>query len=264
MKPRRINIVRLTATLLALGTLGVSSGRAGLVAFDSFDDYDAGDIHAQNGGTGWSSAWVVHNINGGDLGLSVVSEMEITYEHGGVILGGGKSLKLSNASNGTRRNVFPSADTGGADYYVSFIFRYTGTVFTGWQALDGDPDIGNDSIALLNTNGAVGARVGNKTSFSSAGFVPPETTCLMVIQYTGWTGSHYSTVNLWINPIEGGRAANTISASHTDLTPGVGSSGFLGVYVRTVIDSYESVWIDDLKVGTDWASVTSNPVKPGK
>lgn len=135
---------------------------------------------------------------------------------------------------------------------------------TGWQALDGNPDIGKDSIALVNTNGAVGARVNNNTSFSSAGFLPPDTTCLMVIQYTGWTGAHYSTVNLWINPIAGKQSDNTISIRHTDATPGGGSSGFLGIYVRTVIDSYESFLVDDLRVGTDWASVTSFSENAGR
>lgn len=264
MKSSRINIVRLTATLLALGTLGVLSGRAGLLAFDSFESYEVGNIHGQDGGTGWGGAWEVQNITGVDPGESMVSTKVITYDHGGVIMGGGKSLELSNASNGTRRNVLRSVDTGGADYYVSFIFRFSGTVFTGWQALDGNPDIGKDSIALVNTNGAVGARVNNNTSFSSAGFLPPDTTCLMVIQYTGWTGAHYSTVNLWINPIAGKQSDNTISISHTDATPGGGSSGFLGIYVRTVIDSYESFLVDDLRVGTDWASVTSFSENAGR
>lgn len=257
MKISQKNIVRLAAALLVLGAAGIPGARAGLLAFDAFEEYATGDIRGQDGGSGWSGAWDVQNINGGDPGLSVVSSTEIAYDHGGVLLGGGKSLRLSNASNGTRRNIFPSVNTGGADYYVSFIFRYSGTVFTGWQALDGNPDIGNDSIALLNTNGAVGARVCNNTSSSSAGFVPPDTTCLMVIQYTGWTGTHYSTVNLWINPIVGPQSVNTVSASHTNSAPGAGSGGFIGVYLRTIIDSDESVWIDDLKIGTDWASVTS-------
>jgi hypothetical protein len=261
MESFRTNIVRLLAAFLIAGLAGVLPARAGLVAFDSFDDYPEGNIDGLDGGMEWGGAWEVRNIAGGDPGVSTVSSAAIVYEHGGMLLGGGKSLRLSHVSNGTRRKVFPAIKTDGADYYVSFIFRFSGTVFAGWQALDANPNIGNDSIALVNTNGAVGARVGDETTSSSAGFVPPDTTCLMVIQFTGWTGAHYSTLNLWINPIPGPQSANTISASHTNAAPGVGSAGFLGVYIRTIIDSYESLLIDDLKVGTDWTSVTSAPEK---
>ncbi|MFH1496400.1 MAG: glycoside hydrolase family 5 protein [Verrucomicrobiota bacterium] len=256
--PHTTTTIRRLAAWLAIGILGVMPVRAGLLAFDSFEDYDtATNIHGQTGGTGWSGAWAVQNISGGGSGVSMVSSEEITYNHGGVMLGGGKSLLLSNTSNGTRRDVFATPNTGGSDHYVSFVFRFSGTVFTGWQALDGSPDIINDSIGLVNTNGAVGARVDNTTVSTAAGFVSPDTTGLMVIQYTGWTGTNYSTVNVWINPAPVGQSGNTPSATYTDTTPGDGggSAGFLGVYVRTLIGSGESFLIDDLRVGTDWESV---------
>ncbi len=259
MKLPHSNIIRGMAAALLVGTLGSLPVLAGLLAFDSFEDYPVSDnIDGQIGGTGWSGPWSVQNIAGGSSGISTVSSTEITYNHGGVILGGGKSLLLSNASNGTQRNVFASANTGGSDYYVSFLFRFSGTVFAAWQALDGDPDILNDGIGLVNTNGAVGARVDNVTDSTAAGHVVADTTYFMVVGYTGWTGTSYSTVKLWINPVSGPESANTITATYTDDTPGDGggSSGFIGVYIRTVIDSNEEVLIDDLRVGTDWESVT--------
>lgn len=259
MKLLPAHLVRLMAAWLVTGILGALSARADLLAFDSFEDYATGNIHGQTGGTGWSGAWAVQAIGSGGTGTAAVSATEITYNHGGVILGGGKSLQLTTASNGTRRNVLPAVNTGGGDYYVSFLFRYAGTVFAGWQALDGSPDVNNDSIGLVNTNGSVGARVDNNTGSSAAGLVPANTTCLMVMRFTGWTGTNYSTVSLWVNPAAGGQPAGAASATYTDTTPadGGGSAGFLGVYVRTIIDSGESVVIDDLRVGTDWASVTS-------
>lgn len=267
MKIPRSKTIRLLAALSVAGVLGVSSARAGLLAHDSFEDYAvSGNIHGQNGGTGWNGAWAVQNIAGGGSGTATVSSTEITYNHGGAVLGGGRSLQLATASNGTRRNVFASPNTGGGDYYVSFICRFTGTVFTGWQALDGNPDIANDCIGIVNTNGAVGARVDNVTGSTAAGYLTADTTYLVVLQYTGWTGTNYSTVNLWINPTPGGQSGNTPSATYTDSTPGDGggSAGFLGVYVRTVIDSGESFLVDDLRVGTDWDSVAEISTGPAE
>ncbi len=265
MKIPQPNTLRGLAALLVIGTVGVLSARAAdPLAYDSFESYTTGsNIHGQTGGSGWSGAWSVQAIGSGSTGTAAISATEITYNYGGTTLGGGKSLLLSSTSNGTQRNVFASANTGGADYYVSFIFRFSGTVFAGVQALDGDPDIANDSIGMVNATGSVGARVDSGTSSSANGLVAENTTYFMVVQYTGWTGTNYSTVNLWINPNAGAQAGSSISATYTDTTPtdGGGSAGFLGFYVRTTIDSVpaESILIDDLRVGTDWSSVTAIP-----
>lgn len=259
MKFPSVKTVRLLAVLSVAGAQGATSVNAGLLASDSFEDYTvSSNIHGQGGGNGWSGEWAVLNIAGAEPGAAMVSSTEITYDHGGTVLGGGQSLQLSTASNGTRRNVFGFSNSGGGDYYVSFICRFDGTVFTGWQALDDNPDIAKDCIGLINTNGAVGARVDGATDSTAEGLVSAGATFLMVVQYTGWTGMNYSTVNVWINPAPGGRSGGVPTATSTDDTPGDGggSEGFLGVYVRTLMDSGESCLIDDLRVGTDWESVT--------
>lgn len=259
--------IRSTATLLLAGSLGVLSAHAAPLASDSFESYTAGsNIHGQTGGTGWSGAWAVQNISGGGSGSATVSATSITYTHDGVVLGGGNSLLFGANSNGTQRNVFSSVNTGGSDYYVSMIFQYSGTVFAGWQAKDTSVDIANDSIGLVNTNGSVGGRVDNGTGSSAPALVAAGTTYFMVIQYTGWTESNpqYTKVNLWINPAAGDQSGSSVSATFTDPTPadGGGSAGFLGLYVRTTIDAGETFLIDDLRVGTSWASVTAIP-EPG-
>lgn len=263
--PRFTSLCRVTA-LLATGTLAATSAHAALLATDTFESYAANsNIHGQTGGTGWSGAWSVQNISGGPSGTATVSATEITYTHDGVVLGGGNSLLLGSTSNGTQRDVFSSVNTGGSDYYVSMIFQYSGTVFAGWQAKDTSVDIGNDSIGLVNTNGSVGARVDGATGSSAAGFIAAGTTYFMVMEYTGWTGTNYSTVNVWINPAAGAQSNSSISATFTDPTlgDGGGSAGFLGLYVRTTIDAGESFRLDDLRVGTDWTSVTSAVPEPG-
>lgn len=252
------------SALLVIGSLGTLSAHADPLAYDSFESYTNGtNIHGQTGGTGWSGAWSVLPLGSGTSGTSAISATEITYNYGGTTLGGGKSLLLSSTSNGTQRNVFASSNTGGSDYYVSFIFRFSGTVFAGWQALDGAPDINNDSIGVINTNGSIAARVDNNNGSSASGLVVENTTYFMVVQYTGWTETNpqYTTVNVWINPNTGAQSGSSISATYTDTTPtdGGGSAGFLGVYVRTIIDSGENILIDDLRVGTDWSSVTAIP-----
>lgn len=273
MKTPRKNTVRNASALLAFTVAGALPAQAALLAIDTFEDYNTTtNIRLQaGGGTGWSGAWNVLN-NGSSstptAGTAMVTNTEITYNHGGVTLGGGQSLLLDNASNGTQRNVFSSVNTSGSDFYVSFIFQFTGTVFAGFQALDADPDINNDSIGLVNTNGAIAARVDNSNGSTAAGFVVQNTTYFMVIQYTGWTEANpqYTTVNVWINPNTGEQSESSVSATYTDTTPadGGGSSGFLGFYARTTgIDvGTERMLIDDLRIGTSWASVTAIP-EPG-
>ena len=268
MKTPRKNLLPLiTAVLL------VSSGAyaATPLAFDNFEDYVSGtNIHGQTGGDDWAGAWQVRNTNvGGNpaAGTALVSADSITYNYGGVTLGGGNSLELTNASNGTQRDVFGAVDTSGGDFYVSLIFQYTGTVFAGFQAKDQYVDVGNDSIALVHQGNYAAARVDNTTGGTTTALTAG-TTYFMVIQYTGWTEANpqYTTVNAWINPNTGDQSESSVSATYTDVSPddGGGSSGFLGLYIRALEmgTAGERMLLDDLRIGTSWASVTAIP-EPG-
>ncbi len=251
------NIIRGASALLAFFTVGALPIQAGLLAIDTFDGSALGDINGKSGGTGWNGAWSVATVT---ANAAVVSANEITYTFGGVTLGGGNSLKLLNGSNPLQRDVFASADTSGQDYYVSFIFNNTGTTFAGWQAKDANVDITNDTIGYTN-NGTVGARVGNTSSASAAVFTD-NTTHFVVIAYTGWNGSNYLTSKIWIDPTTGGEGSNTVSASYTG-TAGKGSSGFLGLYVRTANfdpTNSEFMYVDDIRVGTGWTSVVPTAI----
>lgn len=269
MKTPRKNILRNASALLAVTALAAVPAHAALPAIDTFEDYMAGsNIHGQSGGTGWNGAWEVRNTHNGSnpsAGTAFVSATSITYNHGGVTLGGGNSLELTNSSAGTQRNVFGALDTSGDDFYVSLIFQYTGAVFVGFQAKDDFVDVFNDSTSIVNTTHYAAARVDNGEGNKSA--LTAGTTYFMVVQYTGWTEANpqYTTVNVWINPNTGDQSESSISSTYTDSTPadGGGSSGFLGLFVRTTsFESGDSFLLDDLRVGTDWASVTAIP-EPG-
>lgn len=262
MKTPRKNIIRCTAAVLLSTTLGALSAHAALVASDSFEDYTvSSNINGQSGGSGWNGAWSVPTVT---ITGATISSTQITYNFGGTTLGGGNSLLIRNGANPLQRDVFATADTSGQDYYVSFIFNNTGTTFVGWQAKDADPDLTNDTIGLT-TNGNVAARVGNVTTTGATGFADA-TTHFVVIGYTGWDGSTYRTSNIWLNPTTGGQMSNSVSATHTGAA-GQGSSGFLGLYTRVVNfanDNTEFMYVDDLRIGTDWASVTAVAVpEPG-
>lgn len=270
MKTPRHTVIRRSAALLVMSVFGTLSAHAAPLAYDSFESYTAGsNIHGQSGGTGWNGAWSVQNISGGASGSATVSAASeansISYNKDGVVRGGGQSLRLDGNSNGLQRNVFSTIDTSGADYYVSMIFQFTGGVFAGWQAKDANVDIGNDSIGLVNGSNLVQARVdgGNNVTGTT---LSTNTTYFMVIQYTGWTVANpqYTTVNVWIDA-KADQGSSTISATFTDSTPGDGggSSGFLGLYARIVPNSGQTLRIDDLQIGTDWASVTSTVPEPG-
>lgn len=264
MKTPRRNIVRNASALLAFTVAGALPAQAALLAIDTFEDYNTTtNIRLQaGGGTGWSGAWNVFN-NGSSInptaGTAMVTDTEITYTYGGATLGGGQSLFLDNASNGTQRNVFSSVNTEGSDYYVSMIFQASGSGFVGWQAKDGDIDYLNDSIGY--TSSTSGARVQNQSS--PGGTLTVGTTYFMVIEYTGWNGANYKTVNVWINPNTGDQTNSSVSATYTDSDADAGgSSGFVGIYARTASFTAGGIYVDDLRVGTSWASVTAIP-EPG-
>ncbi len=265
----RKNILRNASALLAFTVAGSVTAHADLLATDTFEDYiAASNIHGQTGGTGWSGGWSVQSIGGSSTGTAAISSTSISYDQGGITRGGGNSLLLLDGSNGTQRNVFSSVNTDGSDYFVSYIFRVSGSVFMGLQAKDSDPVLLNDSISVVTTptngQGSVRARVANSDANSSAGSVVPDTTYFLVTQYTGWTGTNYSTVNVWINPVAGDPSLSSISATNTVATAGAGSDGFIGIYMRTSgisgsADPAESFLIDDLRVGTSWGAVTAIP-----
>lgn len=269
MIPPRKNILRNASALLAFTVAGTLPAHAALLATDTFEDYTAAsNIHGQSGGTGWSGAWSVQSIGSGTTGTTAVSSTSITYNQGGITRGGGNSLLLLDGSNGTQRNVFSTVNTGGSDYFVSYIFQVSGSVFLGLQAKDSDPVLNNDSISVVSTptngQGAVRARVANVDASSAAGSVVPGATYFLVTEFTGWTGTNYSTVNVWINPIAGDQSLSSVSATYTDTTAGVGSDGFIGLYMRTSgisgsADPAESFLLDDLRVGTSWGAVTAIP-----
>lgn len=250
---------RLKAAVLATGlaagvfTPQLLANYAG--SFEGFD-YATGNLNTQNGGTGWAGAWSVPTVVANS---AVISTQSITYNFGGTVIGGGNSLLIRNGSNPLQRDVFAAPDTSGQDYYVSFIFNNTGTTFAGWQAKDGNVDLTNDTIGLTN-NGTVGARVGNSTSTGATGF-SDNATHFVVIAYTGWDGSTYRTSKVWLNPSAVGDPAASVSATYTG-TAGQGSSGFMGLYIRTANfanDNTEFMYIDDIRVGTSWSSVTPIP-----
>lgn len=274
MNTPRKNILRNASALLAFTVAGALPAHAALLAIDTFEDYTvASNIHGESGGTGWNGAWSVQSIGSSSTGTAAISSTSISYDQGGITRGGGNSLLLLDGSNGTQRNVFSSVNTDGSDYFVSYIFQVSGSVFMGLQAKDSDPVLLNDSISVVTTPGTPGnlgsvrARVANSDVNSSAGSVVPNTTYFLVTQYTGWTGTNYSTVNVWINPVAGDPSLSSISATNTVATAGAGSDGFIGLYMRTSginggADPAESFLIDDLRVGTSWGSVTAIP-EPG-
>jgi hypothetical protein len=256
--PTPIGFIRPSVFVCALAA-SVASLDATQVAFDDFSDYVAGsNINGQSGGSGWSGSWSVLPIGSSLIGTATVSDHAITYSYGGTTLGGGNSLLLDVSSNGTQRNVFASSDTSGQDYYVSFIFEYTGTVFLGMQAKDSNPDIEMDNIGVLTSTGKVGARVNNSTDYTSVSVTEEGQTYFMVIEYTDWdeTKGSYLTTNLWLNPSSSDDESSAATATESST---LGASGFLGVYARTILGTNEGLYIDDLKVGTKWNDVVSIP-----
>jgi len=247
-------------TMMASVLIATSSTHAALVGYENFDGYAAGNsLNGLTGGAGWptSSAWSAVS------GISVSSEA-ITYDLGGETLGGGTTVKM--IGNSTNALVRAAPVTGGQPVFVSFIFQIkggtagtnvTGTIFTGWQADDANPSITVDSIGYLGNSGKAGARVNNQsTSFGSN--LKYGQTYLCVIKYGGWSNGAYQTTQVWINPSRSQENTTDPAITQTRTETTGGSSGFLGLRVRTYgLSATDYYLVDEIRIGTAWDDVVS-------
>jgi hypothetical protein len=259
-KPTLHRSFRSFLTLTASALIATSSTHAALVGYENFDGYTAGNpLNGQTGGAGWptSSAWsAVSGVN--------VSSEAITYDLDGETLGSGNALKLTG--NSTNAFVRANPVTGGQPVFVSFIFQIkggttgsnvSGTIFTGWQADDANPSISVDSIGYLGNSGKAGARVNNQsTSFGE--FLKFGHTYLCVIKYAGWNNGAYQTTQVWINPTRADENTTDPAITQTETESTGGSSGFLGLRVRTYgLSSSDYYLADEIRIGTTWDDVVS-------
>jgi len=260
-------------TLLACSLLGVgffsapSNSNAALLAYDGFD-YTAGNVNGQNGGTGWDTAWVATTS---PVNASVVTGTTLAYSGGSIsISGSGTALSIKGGGDGALNRSYVGTSTGG-EIYFSMLFQSTsgsGDEFFNFF-LSEDPDRHNSGGFgdLITTTGDArfGARINDgttDTSVASSVSYTTGTTYLLVgrLSTDGTTGASPSIIDqaeLWINPtsLTPGSANATVNAS-TGL-----ALGDLVYFSSRMVNfaSPDEILIDELRIGTDFASVVTVP-----
>lgn len=249
--------------LLSLIMISLSAfANAALIAYDGFESYSAGsELGGGSGGNDWSGNWQSTDPH-------VTSQGFILTDPTGNINGGSQSARLQPTVDLGDTASFMSRGftaTTGSDVYVSFLIRNAGGVDSGdfynFQVSDGAT--GNSSSALgvgiRNANGnPFFARAGsssNATTNSSTS-AALDTTFLIVARFSMNGGSTYQRTDLYINPT-GPSDPGTADATATFNT-GLTQLSLLSVRNFSP-EALDTLYIDELRVGTTFADVIPEP-----
>lgn len=244
--------------------MAVPNINAAVLAYDGFD-YTAGDVDGENGGNGWGAAW---NSTSSPSAVNVVTGT-LSYTGGSIsVNGSGSALSIMGGTDGQLNRTFTSASSGN-ELYFSFLFQSVaggGNEFSQFYLSNTADRFNAGGIGDLSTGSSVfGARANDgsadATSSSTIAFVAGTTYFLVGRLSTDGTtdapANIIDRVELWVNPTSFtlGEADATANGS-TGLT----LADFDTFSVRPVgFSGTDEVLIDELRIGTDFASVIPEP-----
>lgn len=228
---------------LAFGTLLAASSFANahvLVAADNFDAYASGNLHLQNAGSGWGSAWAAST--------SAESVVNLSGDNWLTFAG---TADVANAA--TRKLASAMTDK----VIVDFNFQYSGTLNNNdflalWFGSSTGPNVGLK--ANCGTGGCTSDLFARTTgvagSFAPASDLVANTTYhVLAYLFKSATNASFDRIALWIDPT----AEETASLTGWDALY-AGNSGltaFDTIGFRMVnLDAGDSVKIDDLRIQT--------------
>jgi len=241
-----------------------STTHAVIVAYDGFEDYLSGaQLDGSTQGSGWTGNWT--EANPGDSTFQAIS----LNDPNGLVSGGSKVLSSQptvdrpNVDDYMTRSFAPQ--TG--DVYMSFLFQKGAGVdvedFYNFQLSNGAT--GNTSAALgvgiRNTSGnpffaRVGSSGSGTTNTSSTDSALGET-YLVVAKFSKDGSSTYNRTDLYLNPTSLSEPLSA-DASATDNVTGLTELSLFSIR-NYVPESGDSILIDELRIGTTFASVVPEP-----
>lgn len=252
--------------------------RAGIIAYDGFEDSALGAVNEQSGGLGFVSKWTAQ-------GVSVVKPYGLSYSGGALSVGGGTThLRTSVGSSAVvfaRLIDTALLPTDGSDIYVSFLMRVSGSLAT-----DGDPDYALIGFAEgASSTPAFGAIYTTVSGGTSNGFglrhyganVPgsvvavADHTYLVVFKWSKSKldgtapQSYYRYMSLAVDPTsiaEPSSESWTIADSYKDNKNALTKYPYLVAYLQYAsnqanrCEAEDAIQIDEIRIGTSWADVT--------
>lgn len=250
----------LPITILFTALIAVSA-EAALIASEDFEGKTLGGLNGQGGGSGFAGTWSA------DAQVSVVAST-LSYTNGDVgVDGGSKALEA----------VFANADIVGNLFSRTLVTPQSGTVYLSLLYREVvNPVFGNDFIqvgfqntdpdqplaSVLRRNGAYQVRTGTSSPAGNTvgATVADFSTHLLVMKAEKVSGSStYNRISLFVDPsslTEPGTATNVVNASG-----GLSTIGLLTA--RTAFHAAnDTLQIDSLRVGEDWADVVTAVPEP--
>ena len=246
----------------------VVPARAGLIIYDGFN-YTAGtDMNTDNGGTGWSAAWVptgtgtVHTNSAPGL---TYADLVVT---GGAVYVQGRN---NGAGNLAAPRTFNNVSITSGDIWFSFLTKPTvvlGSRFFDIALYSGGTANANQ-VLLVQANGPGNTTAPNNWMLQNLGNnsgtsipVAFNAVTFVVVQIT----SGGTVGNLWINPSQ----SAIDSGSLTTADPSFAGTMNLGATTPTTVDrafitagggsstSYAGGYVDEMRLGNSFADVAPN------
>lgn len=229
---------------VAVALAASGSAQAAFIASDDFT-YDNGQLLGENGGAGWGGAW----------GSAAPGDALID----------GNALELSgNNANIVYRTLGSSVSS--SSVYVSFLFTPLTNVssitnaFMGFwfdnAASGSHTNVPNFGLKTTSSNDLFARVVLGDEEYASGSAVTANTTYQLVFRMSKVGGSsNYNEVELWVNPVNESSTSVVGSAGGS-----LGSFGVVGI--RTTNLGSSELLIDDLRIGTTFADVTSVVPEP--
>jgi hypothetical protein len=251
---RQLQRFLIVATSIAIGSQN-RTGYAFVLGYDGFD-YPAGNLAGQNGGTGWTAAWVSSG------GTAQVQSPGLTYPSLSSI---GNKAFISASDQNSRILTAGTQGTGDSTVWASFIGQRVGANnirFFGLTFYDG-------GTASTQERFSIGENSNNSSNLWSARFtsssqgivnstVSVNTQSLLLVRVNYHAGAN-DDLYLWVNPnLSAGEPSTSTAAASSlglwnmafdriSLRGGTASSGNTG-------DAY----YDEIRLGTTFADVTGN------
>ena len=249
-------------TLLALGLLLFQNARAAITHslpfYDAFN-YPEGNLNAVSGGN-----WITGS---GTITFEIaVSNSAALTSPFGLAAATGKGLRRAPSST-TRRSVLQYTSVPAVDgnaMYVSFLLNV--------QTAPGSAQIIGHLDDLTTSDGSpqagifldAGPKVGIGKNASAPGFTMATNlgagTHLVVVRYTFQSSN--DKVDLWVDPASSGYGVGAAPASLGSTTNSTDPASLDYFQLVTSNDAGGSQFIDEFRLGTNWASVTPTSGTP--
>ncbi len=244
MKPCHWMLTATTASILQFSALSAHAND--LIAYEGFNYAPSNSIMGLNGGTGWSSKWLLVQEIPTGIGTSGLTWPNLQTSGNCAATPPSPNTAYSICS----RNIAPYSAPGGV-VYVSFLFRPVPGFGAG-----GGLEFGS----LLNGM-IVGAHPGTghyglmNTAFDGVDTTVPvevDVTALCVVRITN-NRNGTITYGMFVNPTVGAPELMTPQASYT-------ISGAIPVNLKLLNDG--GFLTDEIRVGTTWSSVLPSTAPP--